>query len=1171
MAESGGPTTQSGIYYQNTITALYLGALLDIRPPTNGMARVISVRVEAPDDIDDTVVTYADGATLYIQAKEQFALKGEAWVKFWESARRQATKCRNDRDQFRLVLGTLGLALERLRDTLERAQGKNNLEEWRNALNQSQSKIAQSILSVLSMSDEGAFNVIKRTRAEFIILNSAETTGARDWMPYASEKPSALHSRLRDCCGGAARVRHTFRANDLSEELFRKFNIRIFGTHCDGLERYREAIVTQVDHIGVPGTSISVRQDDLFVWPTIVLLESAEQASFEDEDPWLFRRDTGHEVDLREFPSSEMKQVILESGAGHGKSTILRATVRRLAAQTSFIPALIHAQALPEHQTIQDYLNTEYNASYQVAIDWTALCEQGRAVVFIDGVDELNDSSRAALISMIGRAVARFPQTPILIGARDASVTSFPPQFKVFRVQRLDDEQMITMLKAYFRTRGEFDIEKYVRHVHAYEELDLLCRIPLFLAIFAATLPKDGMIPASRADVLELYILHALSPERHKGVGKPIISKSQLRQGAEVAASLSLARNEAAVPESTVRANLSKALGNPIGDDCVDALVQHGLLERRGHRLAFSIPTIQEYLAGCVLAEVGKLNAEDWLENVYRRPWAQAIQFAVEKIDNADAVLRRQIEREDDLFYTSLRLAARCIVNGASVSAGLKDEVTSKLVRAFKKSGYHTSLQIGSLISDGFCRPMHHDIRELLITSKHMHYQRPSILARLADHHLTLECLRSILKEEDIRELWDSSWHCAIKPVKNEAVELLLARARNESGGTLAASVIAESIFQLKDASLIDWQAISVDEALPLVVRAAATYCMPDFSEASQIRLIEAAFAEAQYGTLWQSFGKAYMSKNWWKTHFRQLLQSDQNESHVYFLNYLDGDDESEVTQDVIGLLADISQSPLTNPHYRIVIQCMLGANGLTNFADSVTEELASANFRGVLSWINNAVYFPAPIIARGTDIILARSFPSFEQTEILDAFHTLATYEPSRRSRNLRLRGPFRRLKQPREISKKIISRAEQLMRCGDGADLGNEKLLSICAKLGSEWARQQLRSMIDDYMDKNEAIKKSDWNWIASAVLDRSIELDSTVLWKILSKGKELPMYDVVRQIIDKDGPGSYQSLADFVNANPGSSAWSAVYFYFERNAARIGLNVRRANGKLEISKVI
>jgi hypothetical protein len=34
MPEAGGPTTQSGIYCQNTITALYLGQLLGGGPAT---------------------------------------------------------------------------------------------------------------------------------------------------------------------------------------------------------------------------------------------------------------------------------------------------------------------------------------------------------------------------------------------------------------------------------------------------------------------------------------------------------------------------------------------------------------------------------------------------------------------------------------------------------------------------------------------------------------------------------------------------------------------------------------------------------------------------------------------------------------------------------------------------------------------------------------------------------------------------------------------------------------------------------------------------------------------------------------------------------------------------------------------------------------------------------
>lgn len=68
MAEAGGTSTQSGIRYQNSVAAVHMGRMLDTRARPIG-DRVLSVRVEAPDHVDDIVVRYADGATRYIQAK----------------------------------------------------------------------------------------------------------------------------------------------------------------------------------------------------------------------------------------------------------------------------------------------------------------------------------------------------------------------------------------------------------------------------------------------------------------------------------------------------------------------------------------------------------------------------------------------------------------------------------------------------------------------------------------------------------------------------------------------------------------------------------------------------------------------------------------------------------------------------------------------------------------------------------------------------------------------------------------------------------------------------------------------------------------------------------------------------------------------------------------------
>jgi GrpB-like predicted nucleotidyltransferase (UPF0157 family) len=68
MEERGGPATQAGIRYQNSVAALYLGDLLRWDCP-NPAERVLEVRVEAPAHVDDVVLRYADGHREWIQVK----------------------------------------------------------------------------------------------------------------------------------------------------------------------------------------------------------------------------------------------------------------------------------------------------------------------------------------------------------------------------------------------------------------------------------------------------------------------------------------------------------------------------------------------------------------------------------------------------------------------------------------------------------------------------------------------------------------------------------------------------------------------------------------------------------------------------------------------------------------------------------------------------------------------------------------------------------------------------------------------------------------------------------------------------------------------------------------------------------------------------------------------
>src|SRR4051794_14818765 len=103
MPESGGPTTESGIIYQNSIAALFMGRMCDASPRPD-QDRVYSVRVEAPGDVEDTVVTFADGHRGYIQAKESIRVGHDAWIKLWHDFDAQFRHADFRRCRDRLIL-----------------------------------------------------------------------------------------------------------------------------------------------------------------------------------------------------------------------------------------------------------------------------------------------------------------------------------------------------------------------------------------------------------------------------------------------------------------------------------------------------------------------------------------------------------------------------------------------------------------------------------------------------------------------------------------------------------------------------------------------------------------------------------------------------------------------------------------------------------------------------------------------------------------------------------------------------------------------------------------------------------------------------------------------------------------------------------------------------------
>jgi len=223
MSERGGTTTQSGILYQNSITALYLGRLCDsAERPLN--EDVVSVRAEAPIHVDDTVVTFADGHREYIQAKENITKTDEAWTKLWRDFEKQfnSTEFVKENDKLVLQIGFPQKEHHSLMEICDRAATSSTIEEWFERMSKEQIGILERIKSNFlhhKSDDEYLFSLLKHLRVSVFSLYQIERDILYFWMPKTNRSSIELFRLFRDRVGGEARRRGNFAASELIKSL----------------------------------------------------------------------------------------------------------------------------------------------------------------------------------------------------------------------------------------------------------------------------------------------------------------------------------------------------------------------------------------------------------------------------------------------------------------------------------------------------------------------------------------------------------------------------------------------------------------------------------------------------------------------------------------------------------------------------------------------------------------------------------------------------------------------------------------------------------------------------------------------------------------------------------------------------------------------------------------
>jgi len=748
VVESGGPATQAGIFYQNSVAALVLADILDLDQRI-ARERVVEVRLEAPEHVDDIVIRFADGHREFQNVKLRMRVGNKEWAGIWRSlgAQHSSTTFGNN-DQIKLVVAERSSGSDAVSALCERAASSIDEQELRARLRDSQTSALDSIVNILG-SSSSVHELLRRTSVLHLPSDEIERELARRRLAGGQSPPPTLLPILRDMAGGEARRRGLFRPAPLRRRLKLEHGLLLGEPPEWGLESYR-VMVKQLSRIEVPGMGVAGPAEELFVWPRARELDRTRPTGFEDEDPAFVDWNAEIGLDLRAFPNDQFERVVVVAGPGYGKSALLTSIAGELT-KGPLVPLSIPLATLASaDRSIISFVSNSISRELDLSVDWQQLAEQGLLVLLLDGLDEVPSGARPMLMQRITTFSARYPRVPWMLTVRDPAVVTGLPDATVVELLPLNDDDIERFAEAMKSYLGDVDGWAFLNRLKLYPDLDRLARIPLFLVMLLATSDLTDHEPLTRADLIEAYLKTLFYPAQHKPLQDSVDRTVVLRTIAETLAFERLEHQEIGATEREVREVVSRVSHSPSEADILfEQLTANGILKPQSAiRLQFPYPIVQEYLAACHIIDRYSDSLEQRIEDAMQRPWAQVIQFALELHSAPAPIIQAMLARPDDAFCTGLRLVGRCIANGAKVGVELRKEVGDRLVKYWVYAPSQSRERVGRLLVDGFSNPPSDALVKALHHRWLINHGGGDIISKLNDPELTLSVVDSLIEHD---------------------------------------------------------------------------------------------------------------------------------------------------------------------------------------------------------------------------------------------------------------------------------------------------------------------------------------------------------------------------------------------------------------------------------------
>jgi hypothetical protein len=499
------------------------------------------------------------------------------------------------------------------------------------------------------------------------------------------------------------------------------------------------------------------------------------------------------------------------------------------------------------------------------------------------------------------------------------------------------------------------------------------------------------------------------------------------------------------------------------------------------------------------------------------------LQFAIERADGIEPALIAQLEADDDVFFTSLRIIARSIANGATVSKAFRNRIVDRVLSIWTGHGWRIERSVDQLLLDGLAFPPPQKLLRLLETNRPT-FAYSQLILQIGDHELTLRALENVLGRSDIRVLWSAKRVDAIKPVATRALPMLLEKSNLTDD--LSVSVIASVVYGLRDLEEIDWLSVTHRNDLPTAVRVAALWGAGQENTSDGRQAIEAYLNEASTKSVWEKFPEAYFATQWWQAHFCNVIfgppQTAKHRASIFArlidLPVDENDDGNFVISFLIGVLGARPDgiSPLFEA---LLLAASFGVEAYGIEAIARLKENGEYHFG---AWTRYAGYFSESIRLAGIHAVRPAMTGRNNESGAISDLLMRTDHVPSGKRSSLLPRGPFISVRARTPSTQAIAEWAEDyLIRCKP--PIAKEGMLRARLIEVGFGDTSKLSSMLTSYANSAVTMNSEHWSWVITAVhaLDGlNYKIAPDLLWKLAEISTDFPTDSFYSILIEMEG---------------------------------------------------